>query len=358
MTLEGAQDKIAELEEEVRFLKSAMGIGVRFPSIFRFTKREQALLGVLATRRVMTHDMMILAAYGNGADGGPETARNVLQVNMVVLRKKLKRFGIVVLVAAPGRLRDQRARPANVARNHATADNAMSVAYNEIDPYCCAWLENLMVAGAIPTGKIFCRDIRDLQSDELRGFDQIHFFAGIGGWPYALELAGWAGPCWTGSAPCQPFSSVGKQHGFDDPRHLWPAWRRLISERRPPVIFGEQSAEATDWFALVRSDLVQMDYAVGAIPVEAACVGAPHYRDRFWFVADANSEPLERSSVSRSQSHSWSDESGLDRVVDGVPARMDKLRALGNAIVPQAAAAFVQAYLETRRPVRVDDLFG
>ena len=97
MTLEGAQDKIAELEEEVRFLKSAMGIGVRFPSIFRFTKREQALLGVLATRRVMTHDMMILAAYGNGADGGPETARNVLQVNMVVLRKKLKRFGIVVL---------------------------------------------------------------------------------------------------------------------------------------------------------------------------------------------------------------------------------------------------------------------
>lgn len=224
----------------------------------------------------------------------------------------------------------------------------MRVAYNEIDPYCCAWLENLMSVGAIPIGRILQRDIKELRPDELAGFDQVHFFAGLGGWAYALELAGWDRPCWTGSCPCQPFSSVGKQNGFDDPRHLWPVWRRLIEERRPPVIFGEQSAEAVDWLALVRSDLVKMEYAVGAIPMEAACVGAPHYRDRFWFVADANSEPMERASIARPQSYSWPDESGLGRVVDGIPARVDKLRALGNAIVPQAAAAFVRAYMETR----------
>lgn len=96
MTLEQALIRIAELNEEVRTLKAALGIGARFPSIFQFTKREQALLGVLATRRVMTRDMMILAVYGDCVDGGPLTIKNTLNVNMVVLRKKLKRFDISV----------------------------------------------------------------------------------------------------------------------------------------------------------------------------------------------------------------------------------------------------------------------
>ncbi len=96
MTLEGALSRIGELEEQVRIYKAALGLGYRFPSIFQFTRREQVLLGILAARRVMTHDMMILGVYGECVDGGPDDVRNVLQVGMVILRKKLKRFGIEV----------------------------------------------------------------------------------------------------------------------------------------------------------------------------------------------------------------------------------------------------------------------
>jgi hypothetical protein len=63
---------------------------------------------------------------------------------------------------------------------------------------------------------------------------------------------------WTGSCPCQPFSVSGKQQGFDDPRHLWPEFKRLIAERQPSVVFGEQSAAAARWLAVVRSDLETM----------------------------------------------------------------------------------------------------
>ena len=66
-----------------------------------------------------------------------------------------------------------------------------------------------------------------------------------------LEWAGWEGPVWTGSCPCQPFSSAGLRAGSDDPRHLWPAWFRLIRECRPDTVFGEQVPGA-DWNGLAR----------------------------------------------------------------------------------------------------------
>lgn len=160
--------------------------------------------------------------------------------------------------------------------------------YNEIDPYAAQWLRNLIAAGHIAPGDVDERSIVDVQPSDLAGYTQCHFFAGISGWSLALRLAGWPDerPVWTGSCPCQPFSVAGLKKGFSDKRHLWPEFRRLIEKRCPPVVFGEQVANATAWLRGVRSDLEDVGYAVGAIPIEAASAGSDHYRDRFWFVAD------------------------------------------------------------------------
>ena len=163
--------------------------------------------------------------------------------------------------------------------------------YNEIDPFAADWLRALIAAGALPQGEVDTRSVAEVAPEDVQGFRQCHFFAGIGGWAYALQLAEWPAdrPVWTGSCPCQPFSSAGKQRGVADPRHLWPAWFRLIAQCRPPVIFGEQveAAVAHGWLDLVYADLEGEGYAVGAAGLPAAGVGAPHLRGRVWFVADA-----------------------------------------------------------------------
>jgi DNA (cytosine-5)-methyltransferase 1 len=163
--------------------------------------------------------------------------------------------------------------------------------YNEHDKFAADWLRNLIKAGLIADGEVDTRSIVDVRPGDLRGFGQCHFFAGIGGWSYALRSAGWAdgAPVWTGSCPCQPFSLAGAQRGFADERHLWPVWRELIRECNPAIVFGEQVASATEWLGLVRSDLEALGYAVGALPIQAASAGADHLRDRYWFVADDGS---------------------------------------------------------------------
>ena len=162
----------------------------------------------------------------------------------------------------------------------------MTAWYNENDAYAAGWLRNLISERLIADGDVDTRSIVDVRSADLAGFDQCHFFAGIGGWSLALRRAGWpdARSVWTGSCPCQPFSLRGKQAGYADPRHLWPTWARLIGERRPAMIFGEQLATAPRWLRLVRGDLEALGYAVGSLPIEAACAGAEQLRDRYWFV--------------------------------------------------------------------------
>ncbi|WP_048223866.1 DNA cytosine methyltransferase [Enterobacter quasiroggenkampii] len=164
--------------------------------------------------------------------------------------------------------------------------------YNEIDPFAAQWLRNLISGGHIAPGEVDERSIEDVTPNDLRGFTQCHFFAGIGVWSHSLRLAGWPDdkPVWTGSCPCQPFSSAGKGDGFADERHLWPHFFHLISELRPQHVFGEQVAagNANAWFDLVQADLEGMEYAFGLVPFSAAGVGAPHIRERAYWVANSN----------------------------------------------------------------------
>jgi DNA (cytosine-5)-methyltransferase 1 len=282
--------------------------------------------------------------------------------------------------------------------------------YNEIDPFAAAWLRELIKAGLIADGTVDERSIEDVRPDDLRGFTQCHFFAGIGGWSLALRLAGWADDrhVWTGSCPCQPFSVAGANSGAHDPRDLWPTWRELIRECRPRTVFGEQveAAIAFGWWDRVCDDLEGEGYAVAPVCLPAASVGAPQLRERLYFVADASREGRQQDAASTSryesqdgrQSHIdhiaagaregvgrsladtdsgdshwgreplevgrnaiegevtrrgrrrralWRVKPGLQLLAYGLPNRVGRLGGFGNAIVPQVAAAFIEAYLDT-----------
>jgi len=284
-------------------------------------------------------------------------------------------------------------------------ERSVTAFYNEIGPHAAAWLRNLIAAGHIAPGVVDERSIVDLDPAELAGYTQCHFFAGIGVWSYALRLAGWPDdrPVWTGSCPCQPFSAAGKGEGHQDERHLWPAWFRLIGERRPATVFGEQvaSADGLAWLDAVCTDVETEGYAIGAADLCAAGVGAPHIRQRLFFVADA--ARLGHSRVEggdarphahehhegprlvgdtpgtrpQGRGHGWDSRPGREGaaaertgadgfwsacdwlpcrdgkaravrpgtfpLAHGAAARVGRLRAYGNAIVPQAAAAFIEA---------------
>ena len=274
--------------------------------------------------------------------------------------------------------------------------------YNGIDPFAAQWLRNLIAGGHIAPGEVDERSIEDVTPDDLRGFTQCHFFAGIGVWSHSLRLAGWPDdrPVWTGSCPCQPFSAAGKGDGFADERHLWPHFFHLISERRPQHVFGEQVAagNANTWFDLVQADLEGVGYAFGIVPFTSAGIGAPHIRERAYWVANTTGQlhhqcndganecgrqgdteqnrmggepvrPLEVNGFWRDadwllcRDGKWRPvEPGTFPLVDGAAARMGRvepgvarvassnrvgrLKGYGNAVNAQAAAAFIRAYME------------
>lgn len=170
----------------------------------------------------------------------------------------------------------------------------MKVYYNEFDKKKCAALKQLMVDGHIAEGVIDDRSIKDVQPGDLEGFTRCHFFAGIGLWELALNLAGWPEDraVWTGSCPCQPYSSAGRQKGKADDRHLWPEWLRLIEQCKPSAVFGEQVATAIahGWLDDVYQGLEAEGYAVGSAVLPASAVGAPHRRERLFFVADRDED--------------------------------------------------------------------
>jgi len=299
--------------------------------------------------------------------------------------------------------------------------------YNEFDPFAAAWLRELIKEKLIPQGDVDERSITEIIPSELRGYTQCHFFAGIGGWSLALQLAGWPTdrPVWTGSCPCQPFSSAGKQKGKADERHLWPVWLDLIRECKPQTIFGEQVASSevvgqeleiafsvavqrgdyaeanrianklvklpnfaasSRWLDDVYQGLEAEGYACGAAVLPACSVGAPHKRDRLWFVANSKSNGRNKREQDSGGCNTgiqprWSERppnngsggnvvntkhtgshgvwigcpDGKQRLIEpsipllahGVPNRVGRLRGYGNAIVPQVAAEFIGAFMDT-----------
>jgi DNA (cytosine-5)-methyltransferase 1 len=240
-----------------------------------------------------------------------------------------------------------------------------STFYNEWDKKTAAWLRELARQGHVTNGVVDERSITELRGEDLRGYGRVHLFAGIGGWDYALKLAGWPDdrPVWTGSCPCQAESVAGKRLGAKDPRHLWPDMFRLIQERRPATVFGEQVARAarTGWIDRVRTDMEAEGYAFGFHVLGAHSTGALHRRQRIYWCADARG--VRPQGIRPAAEEPWSGEQleGLVQAAirvsvptgksgglsDGVPARVVRLRGYGNAIVPQVAAAFVRAFIES-----------
>lgn len=230
----------------------------------------------------------------------------------------------------------------------------MTAYYNEIDPYCAAWLRNLIAADLIPPGDVDTRSITDVQPEDVRGYTQCHFFAGIGGWGLATRLAGWPDerPIWTGSCPCPPFSVAGKKKNcprcgngvvpcprrtgyfictvcdhawFADGRHLFPEFWRLIADCHPPTIMGEQVAgeDGRIWFAGVRAALEICAYAVGGADITSAGVGAPNIRNRMYWVADATSDGYKRSGGSRRRRNGLANGGTIVRISDSYIARLE-----------------------------------
>jgi DNA (cytosine-5)-methyltransferase 1 len=169
--------------------------------------------------------------------------------------------------------------------------------YNEYDKHPAAWLRELAMDKQIPDGIVDERSIVDVKADELKQYKQCHFFAGIGGWAYALRLAGWPDdkPVWSASLPCQPFSTAGKQKGDKDDRHLWPVFYELVKANRPFTIFGEQVPNAIKlgWFDRVFNDLEAEGYTCGAVVLPACSIGAPHIRQRIFWVAQSKEQGLQ-----------------------------------------------------------------
>ena len=183
----------------------------------------------------------------------------------------------------------------------------------------------------------------------------------------------------SGGFPCQPFSQAGKRQGKDDPRHLWPQMLRIISEIEPRWVLGENVSGIFSWsgglvFDEIQSDLADIGYETIPVRIPAVAVGAPHRRDRWWFVANSNSKRLERRStggkgeekqitkrhtrqVCRSffgWEKNWLEVAAeLCVLGNGLPVELDgftlskskhrehQLKGLGNAIVPQVALEII-----------------
>lgn len=201
--------------------------------------------------------------------------------------------------------------------------------YNDFDESSVAWLRELISRGLIAPGEVDDRSILDVTTGDLKGFTQCHFFAGIGGWSYALRLAGWPDerPVWTGSPPCQPFSTAGRQEGRKDDRHLAPHFINLVGTARPGMLLGEQVASAEifgkitkpsrknaatppqwAWLDDLSDRLEASRYTVGASDFASAGVGAPHIRQRTFFGA-VSEEGLEHAS-GNGWNQWWSEPSG------------------------------------------------
>ena len=183
------------------------------------------------------------------------------------------------------------------------------------------------------------KDIFDLNGEDYAGIDII-----------------------TGGFPCQPFSVAGSQGGEKDDRYLWPEMLRVVAQARPTWVVAENVAGLVP-MALdsVQLDLESEGYTTRAVIIPACGKNAPHRRDRVWIIAYNRGERRERSVINKVQRQQeiqgGQDVRGfksvlelsaihtprLCRASDGLSRRMDRLKAVGNAIVPQVAFEILQA---------------
>lgn len=200
----------------------------------------------------------------------------------------------------------------------------------------------------------FCRQVLKKHWPDVPQFEDIRTLKGEQVGPVDLVCGGY---------PCQPFSTAGERRGAEDDRHLWPEMRRLVEELRPAWVLGENVAgHITLGLDQVLSDLDALGYATRAFVIPACAVDARHRRDRVWLVANASSLGLEKQGGvgkrerpaqegNRQANHAvdgcrWPAEPRVGRVAPRVPQRVDRLKALGNAVVPQIPELIGRAIME------------
>ena len=260
-----------------------------------------------------------------------------------------------------------------------------TLAFCEIEPFCQKILKKHW-----PHVPIF-EDIRKLKADDL---------------PAKPDLI-------CGGYPCQPFSQAGKRAGEEDDRHLWPQMFRLIQECRPRWVICENVyGHVSMGLDSVLSDLESENYTPQSFIVPACAVNAPHRRNRVWIIANQDSRKLwnpeeqtreqgqtvtrtngfqgvmgnpeyyanvgnstgkrtQRSWITGKQepsallekglfdgtgtggrSRNWATEPAVGRVANGIPDRVDRLKGLGNAVVPQIPEAIGRCILDAERQYR------
>ena len=210
-----------------------------------------------------------------------------------------------------------------------------TIGFCEIEPYAQRVLRK-----NFPGIRIF-EDVRKLQTDELPR-------------PWII----------TGGYPCQPFSQAGKRRGEEDDRHLWPAMFEIIRSCRPDWVLAENVAgHVSMGLDEVLSDLESEDYTVQPLIVPACAVNALHRRDRVWIVANSNSKRFTKNNIQEKINRqvigeklpivfdlsSRIEQGARDiRGNDGLSDRVDanRVKALGNAIVPQVAFEIINAMIK------------
>lgn len=165
----------------------------------------------------------------------------------------------------------------------------------------------------------------------------------------------------SGGFPCQPFSVAGKRQGTSDDRDLWPEMFRIIQETRPNWVVGENVANFANMeLDRTLSNLESEGYETRTFVLPACGVDAKHKRARTFIVANANSHRRVASRKTKCKKFEkkqrkwqfgsasctparWSTEPRVGRVANGVPNRMDRLKCLGNAVVPEQILPIFQA---------------
>jgi DNA (cytosine-5)-methyltransferase 1 len=220
-----------------------------------------------------------------------------------------------------------------------------TVAQCEIDPFC-----RRVLAKHWPQVKRY-EDVRELTAARLTA-DGIAVDAICGGFP------------------CQDLSVAGKRAGIEGARSgLWSEFARLIGEIRPRVVFVENvtgllsgpSEQPGGWFGRVFGDLASIGYDAEWHCIPAGNIGAPHERDRSWIIAYTYQARLQKRPIfarmagmetgaawrqDASVCSGWPAEPNVLRVADGVPNRVDRIGALGNAVVPQIPELLGRAYAQ------------